>query len=144
MSAVAQDLSSPALASATSSPPTHRGDASLSATPASSAVAELPGQSTHVVLTLPGDLLETLVERVAHQVTARLERTIEAERRSPWVTTRELAEYSGWGESTVEKLSAANRIPGKVVHDGKVRFHLPTFDDWLLREHQTRPRSMPG
>lgn len=88
--------------------------------------------------------MDDLVEQVTERVASHLQRLLESEKRSPWVTTKELARYSGWGESTVEKLSAANRIPGKVVHDGKVRFHLPTFDAWLLQVHQAGPRSLGG
>jgi len=95
-----------------------------------------------VTVTLPGELLDDLVEQVTERVASDLQRLLESEKRSPWVTTKELARYSGWGESTVEKLSAANRIPGKVVHDGKVRFHLPTFDAWLLLEHHVGPHTL--
>jgi hypothetical protein len=59
--------------------------------------------------------------------------------RSPWVDMRGLAAYSGWGFNTVKRLSSQNLIAGKVRHDGKVRFHLPTFDDWLLTEHRAGP-----
>jgi hypothetical protein len=54
---------------------------------------------------------------------------------SPWVDMRGLAQYSGWGLGTVQKLSAADAIPGKVRHEGKVRFNTDVFDSWLLREH---------
>ena len=54
------------------------------------------------------------------------------ERRSPWVTMRELADYLGWGLASVKRLSATDAIPGKVRHEGKVRFHVPTVDAWLL------------
>jgi hypothetical protein len=62
-----------------------------------------------------------------------------SEARSPWVDMRGLAEYSTWGYNTVKRLSSQNLIPGKVRHDGKVRFHLPTFDGWLLTEHRAGP-----
>ena len=55
--------------------------------------------------------------------------------RNTWVTMRELAEHSGWGYNTIKRLSSRNLIPGKVRHEGKVRFHLPTFDAWLLNQH---------
>jgi hypothetical protein len=48
---------------------------------------------------------------------------------------RGLAEYLSWSYDKVKKLSAPNLIPGKVKHDGKVTFHLPTVDAWLQTEH---------
>src|SRR5689334_12168580 len=42
--------------------------------------------STSVLVTVPTALMDELVELVARKVTRRLETTIEAERRSPWVT----------------------------------------------------------
>lgn len=99
-------------------------------------------ENSGIGLTVPGELIETIIERTTDRIADRLAQIIERERTSPWATSRDLAEHSGWGLSTVEKLSAANRIPGKVVHDGKVRFHLPTFDAWLLRDHQVGPATL--
>lgn len=50
---------------------------------------------------------------------------------SPYVNMRGLAAYAGWGYGTVQKMSAANLIPGKIVHGGKVSFDLRKVDPWL-------------
>ncbi len=76
-------------------------------------------------------------EQLLTLIRAEIQQVREA--RSPWVDMRGLAEYSGWGYNTVKRLSSRNQIPGKVRHDGKVRFHVPTFDEWLLTEHQQGP-----
>jgi hypothetical protein len=76
-------------------------------------------------------------ERLVALIRAEVHMLREAQ--SPWVDMRGLAAYSKWGFNTVKRLSSRNLIPGKVRHDGKVRFHLPTFDDWLLTEHREGP-----
>jgi hypothetical protein len=78
----------------------------------------------------PSTLMPEQIEAIAEAVAQRL--ALSEERRSPWVTMRELADYLGWGLASVKRQSAIDAIPGKVRHEGKVRFHLPTVDAWLL------------
>ena len=52
-----------------------------------------------------------------------------------WVDMRGLAVHLAWSYDKAKKLSARNLIPGKVKHEGKVAFHLPTVDEWLQAEH---------
>src|SRR3954470_7888286 len=52
-----------------------------------------------------------------------------------WVDMRGLAVHLAWSYDKAKKLSARNLIPGKVKHEGKVTFHLPTVDEWLQAEH---------
>jgi hypothetical protein len=64
-------------------------------------------------------------------------------RPSPWTSKSGLADYTGWGLGTIDKLSASKLIPGLVKHGGKVMIHLPTFDAGLLQDHQVGPRLLP-
>jgi hypothetical protein len=79
-------------------------------------------------VTLSPEQIEAIAEALAQRL------ALSGERRSPWVTMRELADYLGWGLASVKRESARDAIPGKSRHEGKVRFHLPTVDAWLLNE----------
>jgi excisionase family DNA binding protein len=82
-----------------------------------------------VTLTVPESLLDALAERVARQVTSRLETPPAA---SPWLDVEAALEYLPFSRDQLYKLTAAKAIPFRKKRDGQgLLFHRGELDRWL-------------
>jgi excisionase family DNA binding protein len=82
-----------------------------------------------VRLTVPQSLLDAIAERVARQVTSRLETPAAA---SPWLDVEAALEYLPFSRDQLYKLTAAKAIPFRKKRDGQgLLFHRGELDRWL-------------
>jgi len=82
-----------------------------------------------VTLTVPEELLNALAERVARQVTRRLETPAAG---SPWLDVEAALEYLPFSRDQLYKLTAAKAIPFRKKRDGQgLLFHRGELDRWL-------------
>jgi excisionase family DNA binding protein len=82
-----------------------------------------------ISLTVPHSLLDALAERVARQVSSRLETPAAA---SPWFDVEAALEYLPFSRDQLYKLTAAKAIPFRKKRDGQgLLFHRGELDRWL-------------
>jgi excisionase family DNA binding protein len=80
--------------------------------------------SSGITFAMSPEAVELIARRAAELVLEQQAQT------SPWLTTREAAEYLRWPQSRIEKLAAANAIPRR-KHEGRNLFHRAELDEWL-------------
>ena len=82
-------------------------------------------------LSLPEEVVDGIVERVAVLVLERLRAELEPERE--WMAAKEAADYCRFPLSRIRNLTSAGRIP-HVKQDGRVLYHRPALRAWLKGE----------
>lgn len=73
-------------------------------------------------LELPADVVSEIVDQVANRLSNELAEA------SPWMTRQEAAAYLRWPTSRLEK----RRDVPHVKDEGRVMYHRPTLDQWML------------
>ena len=87
-----------------------------------------------LTLAVPEELLNALAERVARQVTSRLETPAVA---SPWLDVEAALEYLPFSRDQLYKLTAAKAIPFRKKRDGQgLLFHRGELDRWLEASYE--------
>jgi excisionase family DNA binding protein len=82
-----------------------------------------------LTLAVPEELLDALAERVARQVTIRLETPAAG---SPWLDVEAALEYLPFSRDQLYNLTAAKAIPFRKKRDGQgLLFHRSELDRWL-------------
>jgi excisionase family DNA binding protein len=88
-----------------------------------------------VTFTVPESLLDALADRVARQVTSRLETPAAA---SPWLDVEAALEYLPFSRDQLYKLTAAKAIPFRKKRDGQgLLFHRGELDRWLETAYES-------
>lgn len=79
-----------------------------------------------ITIELPDDAIETIVQKIAEAVVARMGEQANAR----YMNVRETADYLGVSENHVRNLVSSNEIPHKRV-GRSVRFRTCEIDAWL-------------
>jgi hypothetical protein len=88
-------------------------------------------QTAKVILDLPDEFLDTLVDRLAERLGAQ-------SASPPWMNFDELVEYTRIPEGTLRKLTASGQVPG---HGARTKtYHRDEVDEALLG-YSRKPRT---
>lgn len=87
--------------------------------------------------TLPNELVEALVDRLAHLAIEQAQQyTPERQPVSPWLTVDQACAYLGFSRDTLYKLTAAKAIPFRKKQGGQgLRFHRDELDTWMETQY---------
>ena len=86
--------------------------------------------SEPVTITVPGDLIEAIAQRVAELL--RTEDRESPGAASPWFDFESARAYLGFSRDTLYKLTAARAIPCRKKAGGQgLRFHRDELDAWM-------------
>ena len=92
--------------------------------------------ASRLTLTVPDDLVQALVERIAELVVERVDarpRVVE----SPWLDFEGALAYLGFSRDRLYKLTAARAIPFRKKRDGQgLLFHRDELDRWVEAEYE--------
>jgi excisionase family DNA binding protein len=90
--------------------------------------------SRELVLSVPGELVEAIAQRVAELVNQP--DTNAATPASPWLTFGQACDYLGLSRDALYKLTAAKAIPCRKKQGGQgLRFHRHELDEWMRERY---------
>lgn len=92
-------------------------------------------EPTQLQLTIPGELIEQLAERILEQLKERHGSTAEPPT-SPWLTFAQACVYLGLSRNALYKLTAARAVPCRKKQGGQgLRFHRDELDQWMQTQY---------
>ena len=95
-----------------------------------------PPHGHRLMIVVPDELVQTLAERTAELIVAKLPSTTRVE--SPWLDFEGATSYLGFSRDRLYKLTAARAIPCRKKRGGQgLLFHRDELDRWVEAEYES-------